>query len=598
MSIKINEVLKLNIRVFKVIKKYDRFRTRMTSFYWIMDTLETLIYNVLFLPFIYYAVQRSVPPTTYLIIALSMFILLLGAKVFSSFYNTYYIDKSNENVRFNFQKSIFAKVKVYDISHLNKTENLDRINMFLKFGHQKMMEALDIIWWGISTIVLLLTYFIVIGTLDPFFIIIAIIGALLTYKISNILGKEEYAQSVEEITIQRRLDYVHRVFSLPIFADDIRTSKISSVIKKIFVDAIGNLRKIMRKFTRKIIVLRCSKNTILFLIATTITSLYLGYQYIIKNSIDLTVGEIMVIQTNVFQIAYVLTNVSTLIPQLKKNAMYLKDYYEFMDYEPEIKENEEGIIAKCGANSLDIKNVSFSYDGSNMVLKNINLSIKAGEKIAIVGHNGAGKSTLIKLLLRLYLPQNGQIELDHIPASEYKLNSYRDRFGVAFQNSVIYAANVAENVMMRPVNLAEDAEIVSQSLKKSGIYECIERCSSGIASIMTKEFDEEGLELSGGQIQKIALARVFAKDSGIIILDEPSSALDPISEHEMYRNMLGLSSGRTFIVISHRLSITKDVDRIVLLENGEIVECGSHNELIAKNGKYAKMWNVQAKQFS
>ena len=115
---------------------------------------------------------------------------------------------------------------------------------------------------------------------------------------------------------------------------------------------------------------------------------------------------------------------------------------------------------------------------------------------------------------------------------------------------------------------------------------------------MTKEFDEEGLELSGGQIQKIALARVFAKDSGIIILDEPSSALDPISEHEMYRNMLGLSSGRTFIVISHRLSITKDVDRIVLLENGEIVECGSHNELIAKNGKYAKMWNVQAKQFS
>ena len=165
--------------------------------------------------------------------------------------------------------------------------------------------------------------------------------------------------------------------------------------------------------------------------------------------------------------------------------MYLKDYYEFMDYEPEIKENENGIVANLKANSLNIENVSFSYDGENEILKNINLNIKAGEKIAIVGHNGAGKSTLIKLLLRLYLPQEGVIKLDGVPSEEYNLKSYRDRFGTAFQNSVIYSASVAENVLMKPSNYHDESDVIWQALEKSGVKEAIISVPSGLDAMMT-----------------------------------------------------------------------------------------------------------------
>lgn len=592
------EVFKLNFKVLKEVVKYHKSRLWCTSIYWFFDTLETLIYNIMFLPFIYYAVQMSFPPVKYLIIALSMFVLLIANNVYASFYNIYFKDNSNEYVRYNFQIKLFSKIKKIDICHLNKQDFYEKVNMLFMIGDKKMLEALDMIWWAISTIILLSIYLVVIISLEPLFIIIAIIGSILTYRLNSVLNKTEYKQSVEEMAIQRNLDYVHRVYSLQTYSDDMKTSNISKVMNKTYINTLIELKNLIKKFTYKIIKLRYFKTVLMFLITTSLTSAYLGYQFIVRNSITLTVGEIVIIQTNLFQLCYVLSNISSVIPQLKKNALYLKNYYEFMDYEPEIKENENGKVAQSGANSLNIKNISFSYDEDHEVLKNINLNIKAGEKIAIVGHNGAGKSTLIKLLLRLYLPQKGEIEFDNVPSDEYNLKSYRDRFGVAFQNSVIYAANVAENVMMQTTDLAADSELIWQALKKSGVSDSIEEHENELESMMTKEFDGNGIELSGGQVQKVALSRVFAKDSGVIILDEPSSSLDPISEYEMYKNMIKLSEGRTFIVISHRLSITKDVDRIVLLENGEIIECGSHKELLNKGGKYAEMWNIQAQQFA
>lgn len=242
-------------------------------------------------------------------------------------------------------------------------------------------------------------------------------------------------------------------------------------------------------------------------------------------------------------------------------------------------------------------NVSFSYDGRNEVLHDINMDIRGGEKVAIVGKNGAGKSTLVKLLLQLYRPQSGRIELDGISAEAYALGAYRERFGVAFQNTQLYAVSVAENVLMAEYEERHKEKII-ESLKSSGLYSRIEKTEKGIETAVTKEFNGEGIEFSGGQAQKLALARVFARDCGVVILDEPSAALDPASEAEMYENMMTLALDKTVIMISHRLSACRNVDRIYVMEDGTVVESGTHRELLEKKGVYAAMWRLQASGYA
>jgi len=284
-----------------------------------------------------------------------------------------------------------------------------------------------------------------------------------------------------------------------------------------------------------------------------------------------------------------------LYPSLQQNSVFVANYIRFINREPDIKTNEDGKTPARKANSIRLSNICFSYDGKNDVLKNINMTIGPGEKIAIVGRNGAGKSTILKILLRLYAPQEGNVEMDGESAEVYKLREYRDRFGVAFQDTNIYAVSVLENVMMSPCDDSpENRETAISALKSSKLYERIESEQNGIDSICTKEFDPDGIELSGGQAQKLALARVFAKDCGIVVLDEPSAALDPISEAEMYETMLDAMADKTVILISHRLSACRNVDRIYVIEDGKVAEEGSHEELLANNGLYAQMWEIQA----
>ena len=231
--------------------------------------------------------------------------------------------------------------------------------------------------------------------------------------------------------------------------------------------------------------------------------------------------------------------------------------------------------------------------GARPLFEDCSFVINKKDRIALVGKNGAGKSTLVKLLLRLYIPSEGEIELVEVRPQEYDLEAYRDRFGVAFQDTRLYCATVAENVWMDTCTEGESERVV-QALESSGIYSRVAEAARGIETTVTREFDPDGIEFSGGQAQKIALARVFARDSGIVILDEPSAALDPMSEAEMFDNMLRAAEKRTVVMISHRLSACRGADTIYVLSGGRIVERGTHQELTAAGGMYANMWRTQA----
>ena len=225
------------------------------------------------------------------------------------------------------------------------------------------------------------------------------------------------------------------------------------------------------------------------------------------------------------------------------------------------------------------------------------MTVRKGEKIAIVGHNGAGKTTLVKLLMGLYEATDGEIRISGENINDYEPKSFHERFGTVFQDLQIFALPLSVNVLMRKPGNEEERKLVEDSLRKAQFGEKLDSLENGIDTMVTKEFDENGMGLSGGEAQKIAIARVFARKPDIVILDEPSSALDPIAEYRMYQNMLNASEGETVIFISHRLSATRDADRIYLFENGTIIEQGSHDELLARGGTYAEMWKLQAQNY-
>ena len=247
---------------------------------------------------------------------------------------------------------------------------------------------------------------------------------------------------------------------------------------------------------------------------------------------------------------------------------------------------------------ISFENVSYHYQGSNqMIIKNLDIRIRKGEHIALVGENGAGKTTLMKLLMGLYPVSDGKILVGGQDISRYEPSAYRDCFGTVFQDFQIFSLPLGENVLMKSPETEEERQLVIDSLEKAQFGEVLEKMPEGIDTYLTKEFDENGFVCSGGQAQKVAIARVFAKNPDVVILDEPSSALDPIAEYNMYCNMMEASEGKTVFFISHRMSSARMADRILFLEHGKIVEEGTHEELLAKNGRYASMFRLQAQNY-
>lgn len=277
-----------------------------------------------------------------------------------------------------------------------------------------------------------------------------------------------------------------------------------------------------------------------------------------------------------------------------ENSAYIYRIREFLQMEPTVVSRAEKPVPE-GSGSLSAEHVDFGYLPGQSVLKDVTFTVKPGQKVALVGYNGSGKTTLVKLLLRLYDPNGGNICYHGNDIREYQVMAYRRSIGSVFQDFKIYAATLKENVLMDVENGSrEENYLVEKALYDAHFTLENNQLSYQIETPLTTEFEKDGVNLSGGEAQKVAIARTLYCRQNLIIMDEPSSALDPLAEYRLNQELNEIAKDKTVIFISHRLSTVRDADCIYMMENGRIVESGTHGELLARGGKYAAMWKIQA----
>ncbi|MDD9988338.1 MAG: ABC transporter ATP-binding protein [Spirochaetaceae bacterium] len=287
-----------------------------------------------------------------------------------------------------------------------------------------------------------------------------------------------------------------------------------------------------------------------------------------------------------------------------ESRLYAQSYFDFIDLDPgdyagSLRPAERQVAVPTSVtDGIDLTGVSFEYPGTERpVLRNLDLRLRAGERVAIVGENGAGKTTLVKLLTRLYDPTGGSIEIDGVDYRDYDVSGLRKLFGVAFQDHVEFHLTARENVGFGDIERLDDTEAIMDAIRGAAAQEMVEQLPSGLDTMLGRTLGE-GTDLSGGQWQKLALARAFFRDGAVLILDEPTAALDARAEHELFDHILAESRGRTTIIISHRFSTVRSADRILVLHEGEIVEDGDHASLMEHNGRYAEMFRLQASRYT
>ena len=444
----------------------------------------------------------------------------------------------------------------------------------------------------ISSVINLFGAGLIVLLVDPVLLVFVIAPFLFSFMRKGVQDVQ-YEMNKVNTEIGRRKGYPTRVFYQNNYAKEIRATQIYRPIMKRFENTLRDAIKMYHTYGAKI-----AFYNVLISIVDTIISYFLIYLYIAWKTLvnrSMPVGDCFVSIITINRVLNAFYSILNSGMTFYEHALYIENMRFLLDYQPKIAKNEDGPLATDGDIVLD--HVSFSYFGSEQkVLNDISLKIRRGEKIALVGHNGAGKTTLTKLLLRLYDPTEGTITLDGKDIRELNLDSYRDMYATVLQDYHHFSMTVKENVLLRREQNGDEM-LVLDALKKSNADTFVQAYPNGIHAVLDREFDDEGVVPSGGQAQMLAIAHVHAKGSSIVILDEPSSALDPIAEYKMYENMMAACRDKTVIFISHRMSSSVLADRIILLEDGKIAETGSHSELMQKNGKYAEMFRVQADNY-
>lgn len=590
------KILKNNLYIIKLCYKAAPLWLIMQIISNVFDYILDTLISLYFMKFIIEAIQTSRPYMEAFYLIAGMFAAKVIVSLIGSYTATILEPTGTVKVTALLMEMLYGQAVTVDLSCY---ENPKFYDTYTKANEQVSNYAQTIIrnlTWVMGILVSIVITVAAIAACEPLIILIVVVPVLAEQLLIKKYTEYKFNRDRDTAYERRQVEYVNRTVYLQEFAKDIRLTNIFTPIIRSFEKAMESMRETSKAYGIKIGIVRFFRTIMSELFVYLGVQSMIVYQYLVHSAY--TLGELTVLLNASSGFSDLIGQFSWARNDIYECGMFIENFRTFMDYKTKMPENEEGKIPDSGHVDISFKNVSFAYEGSETpVLKNINMTIKKGQRIAIVGHNGAGKSTFVKLLMRLYDTTEGSIEVGGINVKDYRLSAYRNIFGTIFQDFKVFAASITDNVLLHGNATKEDEERAKEALKASGILEKVQGLANGMDSQLTKEFDKDGVILSGGEFQKLAIARVFAKECEICILDEPSSALDPLSEYEIFENMLRACEGKTVIFISHRLSSTILADKIYMLENGEIAESGSHEELMQQNGKYAEMYHMQAKRY-
>lgn len=451
---------------------------------------------------------------------------------------------------------------------------------------QTLSQLQDIITMGFLSIGLI--------AFNPFLILLLIIAVLPAFLGESHFNERSYSL-IHSYTPQRReLDYLRYTGASDETAKEVKIFGLSDFLT-------GRFKALSDKFyleNKKLVIKRAGWGT--FFAALGSAGYYAAYIFIILKTVQgqLTIGDLTFLSGSFMRLRGLLESILNRFTSVADGALYLKDFFDFFELQPKIKPRiNPRPFPKPIKDGFVFDNVSFKYESSDKwALRNLSFKLFAGEKLALVGENGAGKTTLVKLLARLYDPTEGRILLDGFDLREYNPEDLRSEIGVIFQDFVKFQMTALTNIAVGRIDEINNLEKIKLSAMQSMADSVINSLPDGYDQMIGRRF-ENGVDLSGGQWQKIALGRAYFRNAQLLILDEPTAALDARAEHEVFQRFAELTSGKTAVLISHRFSTVRMADRILVLENGKFLEIGTHEELLIREGKYSDLFNLQAQGY-
>ena len=549
---------------------------------------EMYVKNILFLKTLLTVIDGKGDFSLYIRYLLMFLAVSILCKTLT-WYGSYVSNRSVKVVLKKLNNLVFKKACSLDVACYEDPEFYDRYQratdiMERGYFHVICLDVASLFGTVFAMILVVLTVL----QINPLYLLFTLPSAAV-FAVELAKSRKVYKRDLEKTGNERIKAYIKRTMFLREYSKDMRTSNIFLVMMQRFENAVKANIKILREYGVPLFIYSTVSSFFSEFLPTVGTYAFAASRFIYTDEMTISAFSVVISSINsVNNAANSLVNSFTEISQL---ALYFSNVREFLDYEPGVN---PGKVTPGEFESLEFRNVSFRYLGAEKYsIKDVSFTLSKGEKLAVVGLNGAGKTTLVKLMMRFYDPTEGEILWNGINIKEFNTEEYRLKFGAVFQDYRNFALSVNENVICRVCD-ENDKKAAEDAMKNSGAWDKISTLPDRGETVLTKEFDKNGVGLSGGENQKLSTARLFAHNFEIAVLDEPSSALDPVAEYKMYDNLVRATQGKAVVYISHRLSSAVISDKIIVLDGGSIAERGSHSELLALGGIYADMFNRQA----